>query len=101
MKKLENRIPNVHPGFILAEDFLKPLGITAYRLSADIGVAQTRISEIIKGKRSITADTAIRLSMYFNTSIELWLGLQNGFDIEETKRTKEKEFDTIKVSELV
>lgn len=77
------KIANIHPGEILNEEFLKPMGITAYRLSKDIGVPQTRTSQIILGKRRITADTALRLSKYFGTTTKFWLGLQNDFDIEE------------------
>lgn len=77
------KIANIHPGEILNEEFLKPMGITAYRLSKDIGVPQTRTSQIIQGKRRITADTALRLSKYFGTTTKFWLGLQNDFDIEE------------------
>ena len=79
MKKLKN----IHPGEILLEEFLIPLEITAYRLSKDIGIPQTRVSEIIKGNRRITADTALRLSKYFGNSAKFWLGLQDDFDIEE------------------
>jgi addiction module HigA family antidote len=77
------KISNIHPGEVLHEEFLKPLEITAYRLSKDIGISQTRTSQIIKGKRRITADTALRLSKYFGNSTKFWLGLQNDFDIEE------------------
>jgi antitoxin HigA-1 len=77
------RLKNVHPGEILSEEFLKPLEITAYRLSKDIGIPQTRISEILKGNRRITADTSLRLSKYFGTSPKFWLGLQDDYDIEE------------------
>ena len=79
------RLKNIHPGEILLEEFLNPLKISAYRLSKDLGIPQTRISQIIKGKRRITADTALRLSIYFGTSPKFWLGLQNDFDIEEEK----------------
>lgn len=79
MKKLRN----IHPGEVLKEEFLNPLEITAYRLSKDINIPQTRISEIIKGRRRITADTALRLSKYFGTTPKFWLGLQDDFDIEE------------------
>ena len=79
MKKLEN----VHPGEILRFEFLEPMEITAYRLAKDLKIPQTRISAILKGKRSITADTALRLSKYFGNSAKFWLGLQNDFDIEE------------------
>src|SRR5512138_1282227 len=82
------KLSNIHPGEILIEEFLKPLKITAYRLSKDIGIPQTRTSEIIKGHRSITADTALRLSYYFGNSAKFWLGLQNDFDLEEEKKSK-------------
>jgi addiction module HigA family antidote len=90
------RLLNIHPGEILLEEFLKPLNISAYRLSKDLGIPQTRTSEIIKGHRSITADTALRLSYYFGNSAKFWLGLQNDFDIEEEKKSKESEFKRIK-----
>jgi addiction module HigA family antidote len=77
------KIPNIHPGEVLLEEFLKPMGISAYRLSKDVGIPQTRTSQIIKGKRRITADTALRLAKYFGTSVKFWLGLQNDYDIEE------------------
>jgi len=77
------KLKNIHSGEILIEEFLIPMKITAYRLSQDIGIPQTRVSEIIKGNRRITADTAIRLSNYFGNSAKFWLGLQNDFDIEE------------------
>lgn len=77
------KLSNIHPGEVLNEEFLKPFGITAYRLSKDIEIPQTRTSQIIKGKRRITADTALRLSKYFGTSTKFWLGLQNDYDIEE------------------
>jgi addiction module HigA family antidote len=87
---------NIHPGEVLAEEFLTPLGITAYRLSKDVGIPQTRISEIIKCRRRITADTALRLSKYFNNAAKFWLGLQADFDIEDGKRQIEKELNLIK-----
>ncbi len=77
------RLDNIHPGEVLEEEFLKPLGITAYRLSKAIGVPQTRVSEICKGRRSVSADTALRLSKYFSTSARFWLGLQQDYDLEE------------------
>ena len=92
MKKLKN----THPGDILKEEFLMPLGITAYRLCMDIGVPQTRISEILKGNRAITADTALRLSKYFGNSPNFWLGLQNDFDIEEELLQKGSDLKFIK-----
>ena len=92
MKKLKN----IHPGEILQEEFLVPFGISAYRLSKDIGIPQTRVSQILKGNRRITADTALRLSKYFGNSAMFWLGLQNDYDIEEETRTKKLEFNAIK-----
>jgi len=77
------KLHNIHPGEVLVEEFLKPLKISAYRLSKDINIPQTRISEIVKRRRRITADTALRLSKYFGTSPKFWLGLQDDFDIEE------------------
>ena len=91
MKKLKN----IHPGEILNKEFLKEINISAYKLSKDIGIPQTRISEILKGRRRITADTALRLSKYFGNSAIFWLGLQNDFDIEQELRAKEKEFNSI------
>ncbi len=90
------KLRNIHPGEILQEEFLIPMGLTAYRLSLDIGVPQTRISEILKGNRRITADTAIRLSNYFGNSAKFWLGLQNDYDVEEEMNKKAKEFKAIK-----
>jgi antitoxin HigA-1 len=89
------RLSNIHPGEVLLEEFLKPLNISAYRLSKEIGIPQTRTSEIIKGKRSITADTALRLSYYFGNSPKFWLGLQNDFDLEEQKKIKAKDLKRI------
>ena len=90
------RLSNIHPGEILLEEFLIPFNISAYRLSKDLGIPQTRTSEIIKGHRSITADTAIRLSYYFGNSAKFWLGLQNDFDLEEEKKSKAGDFKRIK-----
>jgi len=91
MKKLKN----IHPGEILQEEFLLPLGLSAYKLSKDIGIPQTRVSEIIKCNRRITADTALRLSKYFGNSAKFWLGLQDDFDIEEEEQLKSKELNLI------
>lgn len=87
------KLANIHPGEILLEEFLKPMEISAYRLSKDVGIPQTRTSQIIKGKRRVTADTALRFAKYFGTSVKFWLGLQNDFDIEEelTKLNSELE----------
>jgi addiction module HigA family antidote len=90
-----SKLNNMHPGEILEEEFLKPMGITAYKLSKAIGVPQTRTSQILKVRRRITADTALRLSKYFGTSTKFWLGLQNDFDIEEEMQTIKKELEQI------
>lgn len=90
------KLNNIHPGEILNEEFLIPLKITAYRLSKETFIPQTRISEIIKGNRRITADTALRLSKFFGTSAKFWLGLQNDFDIEEEQEAKSEELQNIK-----
>lgn len=93
MKKLRN----IHPGEVLQEEFLIPLGLSAYKLSKDIGIPQTRISEILKGNRRITADTALRLSRYFGNSAKFWLGIQDDFDLEEEKRVKSRELESIEL----
>lgn len=90
------QLRNIHPGEVLQEEFLIPLEISAYRLSKDIGIPQTRVSEIIKGRRRITADTALRLSYYFGTSAKFWLGLQDDYDIEEATKVKKSELESIK-----
>lgn len=92
MKKLKN----THPGEILQEEFLLPLEISAYKLSKDIGIPQTRVSSIINGNRRITADTALRLSKYFGNSAKFWLGLQDDYDIEEERNEKKAELNAIK-----
>lgn len=90
------RIYRQGPSEILKEEFLTEFGISAYRLAKDIGIPQTRISEIIKGSRRITADTALRLSKYFGNSPKFWLGLQADYDIEEEQLAKHTEFGSIK-----
>lgn len=89
------RLKNIHPGQVLQEEFLIPLGISAYRLSKDTGIPQTRISAIIKGYRRITADTALRFSRYFGNSAKFWLGLQDDFDIEEENLLLKSSLDSI------
>jgi len=74
--------PPIHPGDILLEEFLKPMGVTQYRLAKDISVDPRRINEIVHGKRSISADTALRLGRYFGTSARFWLNLQSHYDLE-------------------
>ena len=88
-------LKNIHPGEILKEEFLNPLEITAYRLSKETFIPQTRVSEIIKGNRRITADTALRLSKYLGTTAKFWLGLQDDYDLEEEKKSKKSEFDNM------
>ncbi len=90
------KLRNIHPGEILREEFLEPLEISAYRLSKETFMPQTRISEILKGKRRITADTALRLSKFFGTSAKFWLGLQDDYDLEEELNQKRKVFNKIK-----
>ena len=90
------RLKNIHPGEVLHEEFLIPMEISAYKLSKDIGIPQTRISEIIKGNRKVTADTALRLSLYFGNSPKFWLGLQDDYDIEKEMKAKKKELSGIK-----
>ena len=82
----KKRLKPIHPGEILVEDFMKPMGISINRLARDIAVSPGRISEIVNGQRAITADTALRLSKYFGVSSELWLGLQADFDLRVAKR---------------
>lgn len=94
------RLNNTHPGEILQEEFLLPFKITAYRLSKDIGIPQTRVSEILKGNRRITADTALRLSAYFGNTPKFWLGIQDDYDIEEGKNLKEKDLVNIKLIKI-
>lgn len=90
------KLRNIHPGEVLLEEFLVPLNISAYRLSKDLKILQTRISQILKGKRRITADTALRLSNYFGNSAKFWLGLQDDFDLEEEYEEKGAELNSIK-----
>ncbi len=81
------KLKNVHPGEVLLEEFLKPMGISQNRLAHGIGVPPRRINEIVLGKRAITADTALRLARYFGTSEGFWMGLQSDYDIEEARIT--------------
>jgi antitoxin HigA-1 len=90
------KIRNIHPGEVLQEEFLTPLCITVYKLAKDIHIPQTRIAAIVKGRRRVTADTALRLGIYFGNSAFFWLNLQNDYDVEAEKRAKEKELKAIK-----
>ena len=80
--RTQRKLAPVHPGEILLEEFMQPLGLSQTRLGRDLGVSPRRINEIVHGKRSITADTALRLSRYFGTSAEFWLGLQSDYDLD-------------------
>lgn len=86
MKKIMKKLNNVHPGDILLEDFLKPMGLSQNALARAIGVSPRRINEICHRKRAVSADTALRLSRYFNISKGFWLGLQNDYDVEEAEK---------------
>jgi addiction module HigA family antidote len=91
-----DKLPNIHPGEILKEEFLDPMEISSYRLSKEIGIPQTRISQIIKGKRRITADTALRLSAFFGNTPKFWLGLQDDYDLEEERSRHGDQFKRIR-----
>jgi len=90
---MTNRLPSVHPGEVLLEDFMKPLGLTQYRVAKDIGVPALRISQIVRGQRSISADTALRLARYFGTSANVWLNLQAAYDLEIAQRQTGKRIE--------
>jgi addiction module HigA family antidote len=83
---MKTRLPNVHPGEVLSEEFLRPLGISQNRLARELKVPPRRVNEIVLGKRAITPDTALRLARYFGTSERFWLGLQLDYDLEEAQR---------------
>ena len=93
-------LPNIHPGEILRLEFLEPLDITPYRLSKDISVAQTRISEILSEKRSITDDTALRLSRYFGNSAQFWMNLQTQYDLRQAQEENREIYEHIPVAQL-
>lgn len=89
-------VKNIHPGEILREEFLGPMGISAYRLSKETFIPQTMVSQILKEERRITADTALRFAKFFGTTAKFWLGLQDDYDIEEEQRQKKDELNDIK-----
>ena len=91
-----NRIPEIHPGEILEEEFLKPMDISAYRLAKETKIPATRISQIIKGKRRITADTALRLGKFFGNSADFWMGIQIEYDLRKEKAKIEYVLEEIK-----
>lgn len=88
-------LKNIHPGEVLREEFLLPLAISAYKLSKDLSIPQTRVSKILNGQRRITADTALRLAKYFGTTPQFWLNLQDRYDIEETRKGLQPTLDAI------
>lgn len=87
-RKTRKRLDPVHPGEILRDDFLKPLGLTVNKLALDLHVPRARIAEIAHGRRRVTADTALRLARYFETNAEFWLKLQNFYDLEISRRSE-------------
>lgn len=93
--KTKGKLPNIHPGEVLVEEFLKPLGISQYRLGVAVGMPHSRISEIIKQRRGITTDTALRFARGFGTTPDFWLDLQHLYDIEEAKRANEDIYSAI------
>lgn len=86
-KKITRAARSIHPGEILAEEFLKPLGLTEYRLAKSTSVSPRRINEIVRGTRSITADTALRLARFFGTTAQFWMNLQIRYDLARSERT--------------
>ncbi len=80
---MADKLPNIHPGEILLEEFLVPLGISQNRLARDINIPPRRINEIVLGKRAVTTDTAVRLARYFGTTEQFWMGLQDDYELEE------------------
>ena len=93
----DEKLPNIHPGEILKKDFLDVMNISAYRLAKEINLPETRTAEIIHGKQTITANTAIRFSKFFGTTAEFWLNLRNLYDLEEENNNHAREFKTIKM----
>jgi addiction module HigA family antidote len=96
---MPRRLKNIHPGEVLVEEFLKPLGVSQYLLAKELKVPLTRIAEVCRRRRSISADTALRLAKFFGTSPKFWLGLQEDYDLEEELRAKGKELATIRLFE--
>lgn len=89
------RLPDIHPGEILNEDFLLPLGVSQYRLAQAVSVPPRRINEIVHGKRAISADTALRLSRFFSTSAEFWINLQAQYDLRQAEKSLKQVMDKI------
>ena len=95
------KIKPILPGEILEEEFLIPMGISSYKLAKDIKISATRVSEILKGKRRITVDTALRLSRYFGNSVEFWVGIQADYEIRKAKKDMENQLAQIKQLEAM
>ena len=89
-----NKLENIHPGEVLLEEFLVPMGLSQNRIAREIGVPPRRINEIVHGKRAVTADTALRLARYFGTSEAFWMGLQADYDLEEARHRLGKRLET-------
>ena len=83
---MKSKLPNIHPGEVLREEFLGPMDITAYRFAKDTGLPHSRVSDLLAGKRGVSADTALRLARYFGTTADFWLNLQTAYDLEEAER---------------
>lgn len=92
---MAKKLPNIHPGEILLEEFLEPMEISQNKIARDIGVPPRRINEIVHGKRSVTADTAVRLAKYFGMSESFWMGLQADYDLELARRNLGKKLNQI------
>ena len=88
-------LPNIHPGEVLLEEFLKPLGISQNRLARAMGVPPRRINEIVHGKRAVTADTALRLARALGTSEQFWMGLQADYDLEEARKAAQNDLKKV------
>lgn len=93
MKRKKSKLKPVHPGEVLLEDFLKPMGLSQYRLAKDTGLLPRRINEIVHCNRSVTAETALRLAKFFGTSVELWMGLQADYDVEVARKNLGKRLE--------
>ncbi len=88
-------LKNIHPGEVLKEEFLVPMGISVYRLAKETGLSQTRIGQVIKAERSITAETAVKLGKFFSVPAEFWMNLQTLYDIEEARKRYKKDIESI------
>ena len=98
---MEEKIPPIHPGEILMEEFLEPLGVSQNRLAVSVGVPPRRINEIVHGKRAITADTALRLGRFFGMSAQFWMNLQTHYDLEVAQERVVGDLDSIKSLQAV